>query len=161
MSTVVVVTTQALSSEDAAELIDVAGGEAADASFYVAVPEEPTSASMDAVLTDWELGVTAGKGAAQAAVPERLENPAAAAEHDAKLVLATSVDALRTAGAQAEGIVTPHHPLDSIGDLVAHHAPDEVVVMVRHRHLSELTASDLAAKIRRNFKVETLRVKAH
>jgi hypothetical protein len=33
--------------------------------------------------------------------------------------------------------------------------------MIRHHRLSELTASDLAAKIKRHFDVPTLRVKAH
>ncbi len=98
---------------------------------------------------------------ARARWPTRSTTPAAIAQRDAEKVLAESVRALADAGASAEGTVTPNHPLDSIGDLVAHHNPDEVVVMVRHHHLNELTATDLAAKIRRHFKVETLRVKAH
>jgi len=57
--------------------------------------------------------------------------------------------------------VTPAHPLDSIGDLVARHQPDEVVVMIRHHKLSQLTSGDLAAKISRKFDVPALRVKAH
>jgi hypothetical protein len=161
MSTVVVVTTHPLTAEDASGLVDIAGGDAARARFYLAVPEEPTAASMDAVMSDWGAGVTAGRGAAQTVTPSSLQNPGAIAEHEAEKVLAASVQALIDAGATAEGVVTPNHPLESIGDLVAHHKPDDVVVMVRHHHLNELTATDLAAKIRRHFKVETLRVKAH
>ncbi len=161
MSTVIVVTTHPLTAEDAGGLVDIAGGDAGKANFYLAVPEEPTAASMDAVMSDWGAGVTAGRGAAQTVTPETMQNPGAIAEHEAEKVLADSIQALTDAGATAEGVVTPTHPLESIGDLVAHHKPDDVVVMVRHHHLSELTASDLAAKIRRHFKVETLRVKAH
>lgn len=161
MSTVVVVTTHPLTAEDAHGLVEVAGGDAGKASFYVAVPEEPTSSSMDAVMSDWESGVAAGRGAAQTVTPETLQNPGAIAQHDAEQVLAASVKALTDAGATADGVVTPNHPLESIGDLVAHHDPDEVVVMVRHHHLNELTHTDLAAKVKRHFDVPTLRVKAH
>lgn len=161
MSTVVVVTTYPLTPEDASGLVEIAGGDAGAATFFVAVPEEPTAGSMDAVMSDWEAGVTAGRGAAQTVTPETLTNPGAIAQHDAEQVLAASLNALTSHGATAQGVVTPHHPLDSIGDLVAHHDPDEVVVMVRHRHLNELTHTDLAAKIKRHFDVPTLRVKAH
>jgi hypothetical protein len=161
MSTVVVVTTHPLTVEDARGLVDIAGGDAATTRFAVAVPEEPTSDSMDAVMNDWELGVAAGHGVGARSLADAEVNPGAIAQRDAEKVLATSVQALTDVGATADGIVTPTHPLDSIGDLVARHNPDEVVVMVRHHHLNELTATDLAAKIRRHFNVETLRVKAH
>jgi hypothetical protein len=160
MSTVIVVTQEPLSTESAADLVDSAGG-AGNAVLYVAVPEQPTSASMDAVINDWELGVAAGRGVGSRTISENETNPGAIARHDAEQVLAASLQQLRDAGASAEGIVTPNHPLDSIGDLVAHHNPDEVIVMIRHRHLSAATHSDLAGKIQRKFDVETLRVKAH
>ena len=161
MSTVVVVTTHPLNAEDAGGLVDISGGDAGKANFYLAVPEEPTSSSMGAVVNDWELGVAAGRGVGSRSLADAEYNPGAIAQRDAEKVLAESIQALTDAGAKAEGVVTPNHPLESIGDLVAHHKPDEVVVMVRHHHLNELTATDLAAKIRRHFKVETLRVKAH
>ena len=161
MSTVVVVTQHPLSPEDAAGLVETAGGDAASATFYVAVPEEPTSASMDAVMSDWELGVAAGRGTGSHVIAENEVNPGAIARHEAAAVLAESVRALQAVGATADGTVTPNHPLDSIGDLVAHHNPDEVVVMIRHRHLNEATHTDLASKIQRKFDVKTVRVKAH
>jgi hypothetical protein len=161
MSTVVVVTTNPLSTEDAADLIGVAGGSASEAHFYLAVPEKATSASLDAVLSDWETDVAGSRGGATRSMAGQEVNPGAVARHDAKEVLDASMKALRDAGANADGEVTPDHPLDSIGDIVAHHDPAEVVVMVRHHHLSEATRSDLASQIRRRFKVETLKVKAH
>lgn len=161
MSTVVVVTQHPLSAEDAAGLVESAGTDAASLTFYVAVPEEPSSASMDAVINDWELGVAAGRGTGSHSIADNEANPGAIARHDAAEVLAASVKALQATGATADGTVTPTHPLDSIGDLVAHHNPDEVVVMIRHRHLSAATHSDLAGKIQRKFDVKTLRVKAH
>lgn len=161
MSTIVVVTTYPLSAEDAGGLVEIAGGDAGSATFHVAVPEESTSGSMDAVLDDWELGATAGRGVGSRSLAENQTNPGAIARHDAEAVLAASLEVLRNAGASAEGEVTPNHPLESIGDMVAHHKPDEVVVMIRHSHLSSATHRDLAAKIQRKFKVDTLRVKAH
>jgi len=160
MSTVIVVTQEPLSAESAADLVNSAGG-AGDAVFYVAVPEQPTSASMDAVINDWELGVAAGRGVGSRSIADNEVNPGAIARHDAAAVLAGSLKALEDAGATADGVVTPNHPLDSIGDLVAHHNPDEVVVMIRHRHLSAATHTDLASQIQRKFDVKTLRVKAH
>ncbi|MCZ3387681.1 MAG: hypothetical protein LH645_00835 [Actinomycetia bacterium] len=161
MGTVVVVTTHPLSEADAAELIETSGGNAESTTFHVAVPEEPTSTSMDAVMNDWELGVSAGHGVGSHTIAANELSPGAVARHEAEQVLATSIQMLSAAGAKADGEVTPKHPLDSIGDMVAHHEPDEVVVMVRHRHLNELTHTDLAARIRRQFDVESLRVKAH
>ena len=161
MGTVVVVTSNPLSTEDASGLVDIAGGDASGVSFHVAVPEQPTSASVDAVLNDWELGVAAGRGVGSRTIADRETNPGAAARHDAQQVLDASLKALRDTGASAEGEVTPNHPLDSIGDIVAHHTPDEVVVMIRHHSLNEVTHSDLAGKIQRHFKVDAIRVKAH
>ncbi len=160
MSTVIVVTQEPLSAESAADLVSSGGGPG-NAVFYVAVPEQPTSASMDAVINDWELGVAAGRGTGSRTISENETNPGAIARHDAEQVLAASLQQLRNAGSSAEGIVTPTHPLDSIGDLVAHHNPDEVIVMIRHHHLNSVTHSDLAGKIQRHFDVKTLRVKAH
>ena len=160
MSTVIVVTQEPLSAESAADLVNSAGG-AGHAVFHVAVPEQPTSASMDAVINDWELGVAAGRGVGSRTIADNEVNPGAIARHDAAEVLATSLQVLQSAGATADGIVTPNHPLDSIGDLVAHHNPDEVVVMIRHHHLNSVTHTDLAAKIQRKFDIDTLRVRAH
>ena len=155
------VTTNTLSSEDAVGLVNVAGGTAAATTFHVAVPEQPTSSSVNAVVTDWELGVAAGRGVGSKELPNREVNPGEVARHDAQRVLDESLTALRATGATADGEVTPNHPLDSIGDIVAHHSPDEVVVMMRHHHLSEATHTDLAGKIQRRFDVDSLRVKAH
>lgn len=161
MGTIVVVTTHELSTEDAADLVAVAGGNAASTTFHVAVPEQPTSSSVDAVVSDWELGATAGKGVGTKDLANREVNPGEVARHDAQRVLDESLSALRETGAAADGEVTPKHPLESIGDIVAHHSPDEVIVMMRHHQLSEATHTDLAGKIKRRFDVDTLRVKAH
>jgi len=161
MGTIVVVTTHTLSGQDAVDLVDVAGGNAAATTFHVAVPEQSTSSSVDAVVTDWELGISAGKGAGMRDLADREVNPGEVARHDAQLVLDESLSALRATGAAADGEVTPNHPLDSIGDIVAHHSPDEVVVMMRHHRLSQATHTDLASKIKRRFNVDSLCVKAH
>ena len=161
MGSVVVVTTQPLSPADATDLVQIAGGDSSAATFHVAVPEQPTAASVDAVLNDWELGAAAGHGTGSHTLADNEQNPDVIARHDAESVLASSLKTLQDAGSSADGEVTPKHPLESIGDLVAHHKPDEVVVMIRHRHLNELTRTDLAAKIGRRFDIETVRVKAH
>ena len=140
------VTTNKLSGEDAADLVGVAGGNAAATTFHVAVPEQPTSSSVDAVVNDWELGVAAGRGVGTKTLAEQEMNPGEVARHDAQQVLDQSLATLRATGAAADGEVTPNHPLESIGDIVAHHSPDEVVVMMRHHHLSEATHTDLASK---------------
>ena len=158
MGTVVVVTTHALSSEDAAELVELAGG---GASFHVAVPETASSESMDSVMGDWELAMASGRGAAPVTAEPLAEHFGDDVARVAANVLELSLQALRATGATADGEVTPHHPLDSIGDMVAHHSPDEVVVMVRHKSLNHVTHTDLASKIQRKFGVDTIRVKAH
>jgi hypothetical protein len=159
MGTVVVVTTHALSSQDAAELLDIAGGDGAQ--FHVAVPEQASSESMDSVMGDWELAMASGRGAAPVTADQLAEHFGDDAARVASEVLELSLQALRATGATADGEVTPHHPLESIGDIVAHRSPDEVVVMVRHKNLSSATGRDLAGKIQRKFGVDTIRVKAH
>ena len=160
MTSAIVVTTHPLSTEDAQTLIAELGG-GSDLQIHVAVPESPTSESVDQVLNDWELSAASSRGAAQVTESELAkgfgETPEKAAQH----VLHDSLLALEEHGARADGEVTPHHPLESIGDMVAHHHPDEVIVMIRHHHLSELTASDLAGRIKHKFDVKTLRVKGH
>jgi hypothetical protein len=159
MGTVVVVTTHALSSQDAVDLVDIAGG--AGAEFHVAVPEQASSESMDSVMGDWELAAASARGTAPVTAEPLAEHFGDDVERVASDVLELSLQALRATGAAADGEVTPHHPLDSIGDIVAHRSPDEVVVMVRHKSLNHLTHTDLASKIQRKFGVDTLRVKAH
>ncbi|HVQ19244.1 MAG TPA: hypothetical protein VMT27_09460 [Actinomycetes bacterium] len=160
MATIVLVTSHALGQQDAKELVAHSSGDSSP-SFFVAVPEKPTSASMSAVIDDWQFDVAAGKGSEGATRGDLQQNPASVAEHQAQEILDASLAVLRDAGASAEGEVTPNHPLDSIGDIVAHHKPAEVVVMVRHHRLSEVTSTDLASKIQRKFGVKSLRVKAH
>ena len=161
MTSIVLVTQHALSPEDAEQLVGLGGSSPDSMNFHVAVPEEATSASMSAVMDNWEMDSTAGRGSGIANHPELQDSPEAVAEQHAHQVLDTSLAVLREAGAVASGEVTPKHPLDSIGDMVAHHQPDEVVVMIRHHRLSEMTSGDLAAKIQRKFGVASIRVKAH
>ena len=161
MTSIVLITHRALSAKDAQELAAMSPASPESPTFHVAVPEQASSASINAVIDDWELDVASGRGSGATNHPELQENPAAVAAHEARQVLDTSLVALREVGAVADGEVTPAHPLDSIGDMIAHHEPDEVVVMIRHHRLNELTSSDLAAKIRRKFGVASLRVKAH
>jgi hypothetical protein len=158
MTSAIVVTTHSLSSEDAKGLVDELGG--SDLQIHVAVPESATSESVDQVFNDWELSAASSRGAVQTTGAE-LTHGFDAPERAAKHVLHDSLLALEAQGARADGEVTPHHPLESIGDMVAHHHPDEVIVMIRHHHLNELTASDLAGRIKHKFDVKTLRVKAH
>ena len=161
MTSIVLITHYALSARDAQELAAMSQSSPESMTFHVAVPEQASSASINAVIDDWELDVTSGRGSGATNHPELQENPAAVAAHQAHQVLDTSLAALREVGTVADGEVTPAHPLDSIGDMIAHHQPDEVVVMIRHHRLNELTSRDLAAKIRRKFGVASLRVKAH
>jgi hypothetical protein len=161
MTRIVLVTQHALSAKDVQELVALSDGPPESTVFHVAVPEQATSASMGAVMDNWEMDVTAGRGSGATNHPELQESPETLAEHQAHEVLDASLSELRDAGAVASGEVTPKHPLDSVGDMVAHHHPDEVIVMVRHHRLSEMTSSDLAAKIQRKFDVPALRVKAH
>jgi hypothetical protein len=161
MTSIVLITHHALSASDAQDLAAMSPSSPESTTFHVAVPEKASSASINALIDDWELDVASGRGSGAANHPELQESPEAVAAHEARQVLDSSLAALREVGAVAEGEVTPAHPLDSIGDMIAHHQPDEVVVMIRHHKLNELTSRDLAAKIRRKFGVASLRVKAH
>jgi hypothetical protein len=160
MTSAIVVTTHSLSAENAKGLVDELGG-GSDLQIHVAVPEAASSESVDEVFNNWELSAASGRGAVQTTGQELTHSFGDTPERVAKQVLHDSLLALEQQGARADGEVTPHHPLESIGDMVAHHHPDEVIVMVRHHHLSELTASDLAGRIKHKFGVKTLRVKGH
>ena len=103
MSTVVVVTTHALSSEDAAELIDVAGGEAARCLVLRRGPRG-THVCLDGRSHDRLGARSRGRARVGARLRRRRSrNPAAVAQHDAEQVLDASVEALRRSARHRRG----------------------------------------------------------
>ena len=162
MPRILLVTERPLSDTDVVDLTTIDGAKPSDLSFYVAVPQVPTSASVQGVLDNFEYLDAGARGASEIHHHAELEqNPADATQRNAELILAETVAALTSAGSTADGEITPEHPLETIGDLLDAQPVDEVVVVVSHHKLSGAFHADLAAHVKRSFDVPVLRVKSH
>lgn len=158
-TTVLLVVEQPLSDTDVQALV---GAHGADTSYYVAVPQHATAQSTASVIDGLGLDMVASRGEATVVdLPDSAPDPAAAALRGAEDVLTDVVAALTAAGSEADGEVTPRHPLETVGDLIEAKGVDEVTVMVEHRTLGGLLHNDLAAKIARHFDVPVVRVHTH
>jgi hypothetical protein len=159
-TSILIITEHRLSASDVAEVAEAAASPVGELSFYVAVPQEATSRSTQSVIDNLELDVAASRGEEAIDLAAQQVDPADVALADAEAVLADVVKALVDAGATATGEVTPNHPLETVGDIVAAQSIDEVVVVVDHHTLAGALHTDLASRIQRKFGVPTLRVHA-
>ena len=159
-TSILIITEHRLSGPDVAEVTSAAGSSPDELSFYVAVPLAATSRSTQSVIDNLELDVAASRGEESIHLAAQQVDPADVALGDAEAVLADVVKSLTEAGATATGEVTPNHPLETVGDIVAAKSIDEVIVVVDHHSLGGALHADLASRIKRKFGVPALRVHA-
>jgi len=86
-------------------------------------------------------------------VPEG-KDAAGAAERS----LRHSLEALRAAGAQADGEVVEHHPLDRLKAVVEEHGADEVVVLTAPHFVEEFFHRDWTSRARHRVGVPVLKL---
>jgi hypothetical protein len=160
-TSILIITEHRLTESDVSAVTSVDGSAPSDLDFYVAVPLEATAGSTQSVIDNLELDVASARGEESIHLAAQQVDPADVALGAAEAVLADVVASLTAAGSAATGEVTPNHPLETVGDIVASRKIDEVVVVVEHRSLGGALHTDLAARIQRKFHVPALRVHAH
>jgi hypothetical protein len=75
--------------------------------------------------------------------------------------LDVSVQALRTAGCQAQGRLVENHPLDALKELVAEVGADEVIVLTDPHYVEEFFHRDWASRARHKVGVPVLKLFSH
>ncbi len=84
----------------------------------------------------------------------------ASASADAQEHVEASIEALRRAGVEAVGEVTPADPVDAVAATVRAHSADEVVVVTEPHLVQDGLRRDWASRIRRELHLPVLHVVA-
>ncbi|WP_199829492.1 indole-3-glycerol phosphate synthase [Streptomyces sp. MMG1121] len=95
------------------------------------------------------------------AVRERETPSGDAAKDIGQQALDVSVQALHSAGSQAEGRLVENHPLDALKSLVAEVSADEVIVLTDPHYVEEFFHRDWASRARHRVGVPVLKLFSH
>ncbi|MEV1010214.1 indole-3-glycerol phosphate synthase [Streptomyces sp. NPDC049881] len=102
-----------------------------------------------------------GTAVREADVPEGATAPEEQPDSPASVALRRSLEALRAAGAEADGRLIDEHPLDVLAAVVRETGADEVVVLTAPHYVEELFHRDWASRARHKVGVPVLRLFAH
>jgi hypothetical protein len=152
--TTVLLIEKALNDLDVHQVTGLHEGEAE--SFVVLVPAEGDHGRLLATLDDLALGELR-EAAEEVESPEPSPGEAL---REAGHALEASIQALRAAGAQATGAITPHDPLDALREAVAAHHADEIIVLTKPHLVEEFFHRDWASRARK-LDLPVLRLFAH
>jgi hypothetical protein len=155
--TVVLLVEQALTAADAAqvrslhtELVD----EGEDVRYQVLLPVEDAAARVEAAM-----GAVSGDAMNAARVPldpETLETVREESERQSTRDLQLTLDALRAAGATADGAVVDGDPIDALAAAVAAGDGREAIILTRSHIVSEFFHLDWTSRARRKIGVPVL-----
>jgi hypothetical protein len=156
MYTIVLLVEKALSQVDVEQVTSLHEG-ADGQSFVVLVPADTEHRRFVEVLDDIALGRLreAAHDIDEESVPPR-EAVAAAQQ-----ALEASLGALRAAGAEATGELTPDNPLAMLKEVVERHHADEVIVLTEPHLVEESFRRDWASRARHTLGVPVLKLLAH
>ncbi len=154
MVTTVLLIEKALNALDVRQVTGLHEGE--QESFVVLIPAEGDHGKLLATLDDLALGELQ-EAAREVEAAEPTPNEAL---REAGEALAASVAALRAAGAEATGAVTPDDPLEALREAVAAHNADEVIVLTKPHLVEEFFHRDWASRARK-LDLPVLRLFAH
>lgn len=154
MVTTVLLIEKVLNDLDVRQVTGLHEGEAE--SFVVLVPAEGDHGRLLATLDDLALGELR-EAADEVESPEPSPGEVL---RDAGHVLESSIRALREAGAQATGAITPSDPLDALREAVAAHQANEIIVLTKPHLVEEFFHRDWASRARK-LDLPVLRLFAH
>lgn len=143
MYTIVLLIEQPLSDLDVAQVTSLHSGE--EQRFVVLVAAETSHPKLLEVLDDLALGYL--REAGQEAIES--EPSVREAVEKARAILDQSVAALRDAGVEAAGQITPKNPLEALQTAVRQHAADEVIVLTKPHLVEEFFHRDWASRARK------------
>jgi hypothetical protein len=156
MYTIVLLVEKALNDMDAAEVTNL-HEDIGPQSFVVLVPADTEHRRFVEVLNDIALGRL------REAAHDAEEPPPTVrrATEQAQGALKASIEALRAAGAEATGEITPDDPIKALKAAVGKHGADEVIVLTEPHLLEETLHRDWASRARHVVGVPVLKLLAH
>lgn len=152
--TIVILTEQALSPQDAARIIELHEGETLR--YRVLVPHDPHRSLLVDVLDDLSL-LDMRKLVADLRGRER---PAEEQSADAEARLQTSLASLQAQGVEAAGEITADDPLAALGEAAGLHRAREVVVVTRPHAVEDTFHTDWASVARSTLGIPVLHLYA-
>ena len=154
MYAVVLLTEEALTADDAARVVGLHPDElaAGGLSYRVLVPADTQRNLLVAVLDNVAFGEF------DELRRDLADEPADQARAEAGQALTTTLESLRSTGAQAAGAITADDPLPALRSAVEGHDVDEVIVVTRPHLLEETFHRDWASRARRELGVPVLHV---
>jgi hypothetical protein len=155
MYRIVLLLEKALSDLDVAEVTTLHEG-VGPQSFLVLIPADTEHNRFVEMLDDLVLGRLR-----EAAHDSGGSGRLAQATARARAALDASVAALRAAGVEAAGKVTPDDPLRSLTEAVRTHEADEVIVLTEPHLVEEALHRDWASRARHEVGVPVLKLLAH
>jgi hypothetical protein len=157
--TVLLLVEQALSAADATQVRSLHEGLDDDVRYHVLLPAEDAAARIEAAMT--ALG---GDSVAAPSVPmsaEDLETVREETDRQSSRDLAATLEALRAAGAVAEGEVVDDDPIEALSAAVTRVDGREAIILTRSHVVSEFFHLDWTSRARRAIGVPVLHLLEH
>lgn len=157
--TVLLLVEQPLSAPDAAQVRSLHDGLDDPVHYHVILPVEDAAARIEAAM-----GAVGGDTLASPAVPVNPEDVEVVREEYQKrssVDLETTLQALRAAGADADGEVTEDEPIHALAAAVARLDGREAIILTRPHVVAEFFHVDWSARARRKIGVPVLHLLEH
>jgi hypothetical protein len=157
--TVVLLVEQALSAADAAQVRSLHESLDEDVRYHVLLPAEDAAARVEAAM-----GAVGDDtlGAARVPLdPESIETVREESERQSSAALASTLAALRAAGATAEGEVVDADPIEALAATVAALDGREAIILTRSHVVAEFFHVDWSSRARRKIGVPVLHLLEH
>jgi hypothetical protein len=157
--TVVLLVEQALSAADAAQVRSLHESLEEPVRYYVLLPVEDAAARVEAALG--AVGDDALGAARVPLDPEAIETVREESERQSSTELTATLEALRGAGATAEGEVVDADPIAALAATVSKVDGREAIILTRPHVVSEFFHVDWTSRARRKIGVPLLHLLEH
>jgi len=157
--TVVLLVEQALTGADAAQVRSLHEGLDAEVHYLVLLPVEDAAARIEAAM-----GAVGGDTMTAPRIPldpDAVETVREESERQSSQDLKTTLDALRAAGAVADGRVVEDDPIHALAAAVAEVDGREAIILTRSHVVSEFFHLDWTSRARRKIGVPVLHLLEH
>jgi hypothetical protein len=157
--TVLLLVEQALTDADAAQVRSLHEGIDDPVRYHVLLPVEDAAARIEAAM-----GAVGGDTMAAPRIPldpESVETVREESERQSSRALTTTLEALRRAGAKADGRVVEGDPIDALAAAVTEVDGREAIILTRSHVVSEFFHLDWTSRARRKIGVPVLHLLEH
>ncbi|MBO0847105.1 MAG: hypothetical protein J2P22_17020 [Nocardioides sp.] len=157
--TVVLLVEQTLSAADAAQVRSLHESLDEEVHYHVILPVEDAAARVESAMG--AVGDEPMGGARVPLDPESLETVREESERQSSAALTATLNALRDAGAKAEGEVVDTDPIDALAAAVAAVDGREAIILTRSHVVAEFFHVDWSSRARRKIGVPVLHLLEH